>query len=137
MADETTETATEAAEPTDGGTGDAAAPERATTTGPYEEGAGQVESHPRPSAYVGIAIILAVVTGAEIGLYYVEDWSETTITISLLVLMAVKFFLVASWFMHLRFETPIFRRLFYGGLFLAVAVYAVVLGASQVFPILV
>lgn len=93
--------------------------------------------HPRPSAYVGIAIILAIVTAIEIGLFYVEDISDTWNTISLLVLMVIKFWLVAMWFMHLRFEAPIFRRLFAGGIILAVIVYAIVLGASHVFPILV
>lgn len=90
--------------------------------------------HPAPSAYVGVAAILAIVTAAEIGLYYVSNVDAWLITVSLLVLMAIKFFLVAMWFMHLRFETQVFRRLFYGGLALAVAAYAVVLGASHVFP---
>lgn len=125
-------------EPDGGGTGAPDHPERVTTAGPYEHGAGQVESHPHPSTYVGIALILAVATAAEIALFYLEDsLSNTFNTVALLVLMVVKFFLVALWFMHLKFETPVFRRLFYGGIVLAVSVYAVVLGASHVFPILV
>lgn len=90
--------------------------------------------HPQPSAYVGIAVILAIVTAAEVGLYYVSDVDAWLITTALLVLMAIKFFLVAMWFMHLRFETPLFRRLFYGGAVLAVLAYGAVLGASHVFP---
>lgn len=92
--------------------------------------------HPPPSAYVGIGAILAVLTAIEIGLFYVENVDDWVVTVSLLVLMALKFFLVVAWFMHLRFEAPIFRRLFYGGLMLAVTVYAIVLGASHVFPFL-
>jgi len=102
-----------------------------------DAGAHDEPHHPRPSTYVWIALILSIVTAVEVALYYVDDVSDTTITISLLVLMVIKFFLVASWYMHLRFEARIFKQLFYGGLFLAVAVYAVVLGASHVFPILV
>lgn len=90
--------------------------------------------HPRPSAYVGIAIILAIVTALEVGLYYVDDLDDWVVTTTLMVMMAVKFFLVAAWFMHLRFEAPVFRKLFYGGLALALAAYSVFLGASGVFP---
>lgn len=93
-------------------------------------------AHPNPSAYVGIAVILAIATAVEIALYYLEeDLSSALITVSLLVLMVIKFFLVALWFMHLRFEARIFRHLFYGGAVLAVVAYSVVLAASHVFPV--
>lgn len=93
-------------------------------------------AHPNPSAYVGIAFVLAVATAVEIALYYLEeDLSSTAVTVSLLVLMVVKFFLVALWFMHLRFEARIFRHLFYGGAVLAVVAYGVVLAVSHVFPV--
>ncbi len=93
-------------------------------------------AHPDPSAYVGIAIILAIATAVEIALFYLEDeLSGTVITVSLLVLMVIKFFLVALWFMHLRFEARIFRHMFYGGAVLAVVAYGVVLAASHVFPV--
>lgn len=93
-------------------------------------------AHPNPSAYVGIAVILAIATAVEIALYYLEeDLSPALITVSLLVLMVIKFFLVALWFMHLRFEARIFRHLFYGGAVLAVVAYSVVLAASHVFPV--
>jgi cytochrome c oxidase subunit 4 len=100
-------------------------------------GPAAAHAHPTPAAYVGIAVILAIVTAVEIALFYVDDVSDTVITVSLLVLMVVKFALVALWFMHLRFEAPIFKRLFVGGIILAVIVYAIVLGASHVFPVLV
>lgn len=93
-------------------------------------------AHPDPSAYVGIAVILAIATAVEIALFYLEeDLSSTIITVSLLVLMVIKFFLVALWFMHLRFEARIFRHMFYGGAVLAVVAYGVVLAASHVFPV--
>jgi cytochrome c oxidase subunit 4 len=96
-----------------------------------------IHHHPHPSAYVGIAILLALITAGEIGLFYVKDISDTWNTILLLIMMVVKFALVALWFMHLRFEAPIFKRLFVGGILLAVSVYAVVLGSEHVFPVLV
>jgi cytochrome c oxidase subunit 4 len=42
-------------------------------------------------------------------------------------MMAVKFFIVASFFMHLRFDNKIFTWMFYSGLLLAVGVYSVTL----------
>ncbi len=43
----------------------------------------------------------------------------------LLVMMAIKFFTVVLYFMHLKYDNPLFRRLFYTGLFLAIFVYIV------------
>ena len=43
---------------------------------------------------------------------------------TLMVMMVVKFYLVATYFMHLKFDTPIFSRMFVGGLVLAVGVYS-------------
>jgi hypothetical protein len=39
----------------------------------------------------------------------------------------VKFFLVASWYMHLRTDQPVFRRFFVLGSIAALVLYAVVL----------
>ncbi|HLF99986.1 MAG TPA: cytochrome C oxidase subunit IV family protein [Acidimicrobiia bacterium] len=118
---------------TDQAVTETADPAHAEATDAPHAAAGEAH-HPRPSAYVGIAIILAIVTALEVGLYYVDDLDDWVVTTTLIVMMAVKFFLVATWFMHLRFEAPVFRTLFYGGLTLAMAAYAVFLGASGVFP---
>jgi hypothetical protein len=40
----------------------------------------------------------------------------------------MKFALVALWFMHLKFDSRLFRRLFVAGLLIALAVFAIVLG---------
>ncbi len=42
-------------------------------------------------------------------------------------MMVVKFFLVASWFMHLRTDQPVFKRLFIVGAIAAPAALPVVL----------
>ena len=39
----------------------------------------------------------------------------------------VKFFLVASWYMHLRTDQPVFRRFFIVGSVAAVLLYPIVL----------
>jgi hypothetical protein len=46
---------------------------------------------------------------------------------------AMKFFLVAMWFMHLRFDSKIFRRLFVAGIVLATIVFGIVLLTFKVF----
>ena len=42
-------------------------------------------------------------------------------------MMVVKFSLVVGYFMHLRFDNRLFTRVFFAGLFLAIAVYIVML----------
>ncbi len=82
--------------------------------------------------YVGIAIILAIMTAAEVAISYLDlpGWMFMS---GLLVLMVVKFVMVVSFFMHLKFDSKIFTWLFYSGLILAVAVYGVMLATFQFF----
>jgi cytochrome c oxidase subunit 4 len=80
-------------------------------------------AHPSDLQYVGVAGVLAVLTGIEVAVYYLKS---TNITIGvLLVLMVTKFAMVVAFFMHLRFDSKVLRRLFLGGLTLAVSVYVV------------
>jgi cytochrome c oxidase subunit IV len=83
------------------------------------------DHHPTPRDYVNIAIILAVLTAMEVSTYFL-DFGAIGVPL-LIVLMIIKFLLVAGWFMHLRFDTKLFSRLLYAGLTLAVAVYAITL----------
>lgn len=82
-------------------------------------------AHPGPGEYIKIAIILAMVTAIEVGAYYVTAIPRPLFSIMLLVMMVVKFSLVGLWFMHLRFDSPLFRRLFITGIILALLVYTV------------
>ena len=91
-----------------------------------EERDPELATHPGPREYVKVAIILAVVTLAEVGLYYM-DLPQGLLIGLLLFFSAIKFAMVVLWFMHLRFDSKIFRRLFITGLVLAVAVYTIVL----------
>ena len=52
---------------------------------------------------------------------------STSIVVLLLAMMVMKFFLVASWFMHLRTDQPVFKRLFVVGAIAAPVLYLVVL----------
>jgi hypothetical protein len=45
----------------------------------------------------------------------------------------IKFALVASWYMHLRTDKPIFRRFFVLGIVAAISLYLIVLTTLHVF----
>lgn len=80
--------------------------------------------HPTPRQYVHIALVLAVLTALEVSTYFF-DFGVIAIPL-LVVLMIVKFLYVAGWFMHLKFDSPIFSRLMYTGLAFALVLYTVV-----------
>ena len=80
-------------------------------------------AHPGPGEYIKIALILSVVTAIEVAAYYVKGLSDGVLSAALLVMMVVKFALVGLWFMHLRFDSKLFRRLFLVGIVLALGVY--------------
>ncbi len=88
--------------------------------------------HPSDWEYIKVAIFLACVTAAEVGLYYVEGLDRRIILLLLCIMMVVKFAIVAMWFMHLRFDSKIFRRLFVTGILLAFGVYLIVLTTFHV-----
>jgi cytochrome c oxidase subunit 4 len=85
------------------------------------------QAHPGPREYVLVAVVLAVVTGLEVALFYIEFLSSAAVITGLLLLMTIKFSLVVLWFMHLRFDPPVFKRLFVTGLMLAMSVFLIVL----------
>jgi cytochrome c oxidase subunit 4 len=95
---------------------------------------GEVRPHPQPARYVMIAAVLVVATAAEVGLFYLEgEIADGLITALLLMFAVIKFFLVASWYMHLRTDKPIFRNFFALGIVAAILLYLVVLSTLHVF----
>ena len=92
-----------------------------------------VEHHPSDRHYVNIAIALAVITGLEVAWSYVKSAPTWAFVGVLGLMMAIKFFTVASQFMHLKFDSKILTRLFYGGLFLACGVYLIALFTFRIF----
>jgi cytochrome c oxidase subunit 4 len=91
---------------------------------PVPEG-GEHGAHPTDALYIKIALILAVITGVEVGVSYIKGLGDASAPL-LIVLAAVKFFLVGAFFMHLRFDNKVLRRLFVTGIVLAISVYVVV-----------
>lgn len=74
--------------------------------------------HPTARTFVTVGIVLAVITAAEFLILYVQGMSALVVTI-LAVLSAAKFFLVAAYFMHLRFDARILTAIFAVGVTLA------------------
>lgn len=109
------------------------------TTPELEAGSGQgallhhgaEHTHPSQAKYIGIAILLAIITALEVALYYVH-MPEWLMVVFLMVLAVLKFTLVAAFFMHLKFDSPMLRRLFVTGIILAAVVYSVALFTLRV-----
>ena len=108
-------------------------PHEPLTTGHQEHHVEHEEhAHPGPRVYIQIAIILAVFTAIEVGLSYI-DMSKWVIIPALLIVAAIKFAMVAMWYMHLRFDNALFSVMFVGGLALAVGAFVAVLTIQRVF----
>ena len=97
---------------------------------------GAVREYSRDRTYVLTALVLGLITVVEVMTYATPDfflWENTHLKIAvLLLLMAVKFWIVAYIFMHLRFDKPILTRLFYAGLITAVLVYLAMLSMFRI-----
>ena len=93
---------------------------------------GTGHEHPSDLQYVWVALFLALVTGAEVAMSYIDMATAIYIPV-LMVMMIVKFSVVVLWFMHLRFDSRLFRRLFLAGIVLAAGVYLAFLLSMQYF----
>jgi cytochrome c oxidase subunit 4 len=82
--------------------------------------------HPSEFQYVKVAVFLALVTAAEVAVFYIDALRNLIIPL-LSAMMLIKFLAVAGYFMHLKFDSRIFRRFFVLGIVLAIAIYGVVL----------
>ena len=84
--------------------------------------------HPGPRQYVLIAIVLVILTAVEVATSYLEGHVNSNILIVALATMAaIKFYLVAAWYMHMKQDNRFFRRAFTGGIILACFVYGIVM----------
>jgi caa(3)-type oxidase subunit IV len=89
---------------------------------------GEVKPHSSPFQYVMIAVVLCVLTAIEVGFYYLEGDIPTALLVGcLLALALVKFIMVASLYMHLSSDKPIFKRFFITGAIGACLLYTIVL----------
>ena len=83
--------------------------------------------------YILIALLLAVLTAMEVAATEIAGMPDALLVPSLLIMMAIKFSVVVSYFMHLKHDSAIFKFGFYIGLGGAVVLYAVMLTTFHFF----
>ncbi len=90
--------------------------------------------HPSDWQYIKIALILAVLTAIEVFTYFesVHRMSDAVLYVLLTFLMVLKFIYVVAWFMHLKFDSVLFKRIFVTGISLALGVYLIMLTAFRI-----
>ena len=91
----------------------------ATTAVESTEGHDHDEDHDHPTdgRYIQIAVVLAVLTALEVATAFqaVEDLLGAALVPVLFGLMLLKFWLVAMFFMHLKFDQKVLGRTFLRG----------------------
>ncbi len=77
-------------------------------------------AHPDWGTYKWVALLLTVITVVEVWVYYIPSFvASRGFVPSLLVMSAVKFFIVVAFYMHLRYDHKLFRALFTAPLIIA------------------
>lgn len=102
-----------------------------TDTEHSQDHAEEGHAHPSEWEYIKVALILGVITLAEVAIVYVESLEGLLVPI-LLAMSLLKFALVVLWFMHLRTDNKLFRRLFVTGIILAIFCYTIVLSTFHI-----
>lgn len=74
-------------------------------------GHGASHAHPTAKTYLGIAVLLTIITVIEVAVFYVPALHPFLAPI-LLTLSALKFAVVAMWYMHLKFDPRLYSWVF-------------------------
>ena len=82
---------------------------------------GEVHEHPTWREYKWVAIILTVITGLEVWVYYTPLQNSPVFVPMLLIMSAAKFAIVVMFYMHLKYDHKLFRALFTGPLIIAMS----------------
>ena len=78
-------------------------------------------AHPTAKKYLGIAIILTIITVIEVAVFYVPSMHQFLPPV-LLTLSALKFALVAMFYMHLKFDHRLYSWVFVVPMLFATAI---------------
>ncbi len=93
----------------------------------------EAHDHPSWKFYVMIGTILTIITAAEVAVFYIPALRPVLVPI-LLILSTTKFALVVMFYMHLKFDSPIFSGVFVFPLILATLVVIALIVLFQVLP---
>lgn len=63
----------------------------------------EAHHHPGELTYIKVAIVLAIITIAEVAIWYIESL-ESILVEALLIMSTIKFVTVVGFFMHLKFD---------------------------------
>jgi cytochrome c oxidase subunit 4 len=88
---------------------------------PGTEAAHTPGGHASWKTYVLVGVILTVITAIEVAIFYI-DFMHAVLVPILLALSALKFFIVVLWYMHLKYDSRVYWRVFFAPLFLAMLV---------------
>lgn len=86
-----------------------------------ESGTGEHGGHASVMTYVVVGVVLTIITAIEVAIFYIPALAGVLVP-ALLAFSAAKFIIVVSFYMHLKYDNAIFRRVFYWPLALAVVV---------------
>ena len=89
-------------------------------------------AHPGAREYLAIAVVLTVITAVEVAVFYIPAMRPAIVPV-LLTLSALKFVLVAMFYMHLKFDHRLFSWLFVVPMALAAAVILALMKLFRVF----
>jgi len=89
-------------------------------TGEHAHAPGQ-HAHPSAKEYIGIAVVLTVITAIEVAVFYVPALHPFLAPV-LLTLSALKFGIVAMWYMHLKFDPRLYSWVFVVPMIFAAAI---------------
>jgi cytochrome c oxidase subunit 4 len=92
-----------------------------------------VAEHASRKTYVIVGIILCVLTGIEVAVFFIHALAGILIPL-LLVLSIVKFVTVVQFFMHLKYDQKMLSRVFFGPLMLACLVVVGMIMLFKVIP---
>ena len=95
--------------------------EHGGASGVAHAAAHDAHAHPTWKQYKWVAVILTLITGVEVWVYYIPSFVASKLFVpALLIMSAVKFAIVVLFYMHLKYDARLFRALFTGPLIIAV-----------------
>jgi cytochrome c oxidase subunit 4 len=90
-------------------------------------------AHPGPKTYTVVGVVLAVITLVEVWAY-TQTFLRPVLVPALLTLSATKFVLVVGFYMHLKFDHPLFTGVFGFGLAVGASVITALVFLFHQYP---
>lgn len=104
------------------------------------QASGHAVAHPGgPSpvrTYWVVAGVLAIITAIELAALYVPGLPNAVLVTGLILLSAAKFVLVVGIYMHLQYDSPVFKVMFVGPLLISIAIILALMALFSAFLLL-